>query len=115
MHSDDEARSREEPAGEKKDPGVLTVTVLGGAIAAICCLAVPLLVSLGSTGAVIGSLDAFAPLRPYLIAGAWVLALLVALYAVYRQVRRPVTGCQAGDACKPKQTESDPKSVRRLQ
>lgn len=115
MHSDDEARSREEPAGEKKDPGVLTVTVFGGAIAAICCLAVPLLVSLGSTGAVIGSLDAFASLRPYLIAGAWVLALLVALYAVYRQVRRPATGCQAGDACEPNRSESDPKTARRLQ
>lgn len=112
MQTDNEVRSREEQAGEKKDPGILSLSVFGGAIAAVCCLGVPLLVLLGSTGAVIGSLDAFASLRPYLIAGAWVLAVLVVLYAIYRQVRRPATGCEAGDACEPKQSESDSKSVR---
>ncbi len=115
MQIDDESRSREEHAGERKDPGILGVSVFGGAIAAICCLLVPLLASLGSGAAVIGSLDTFASLRPYLIAGAWVLALLAAFYAVYRQVRRPATACEAGERCEPKQSESDSKSVARVQ
>lgn len=114
MQTDDKVDSREERAGENKDPGILSVSVFGGAIAALCCLLVPLLVALGSSGAVIGSFDAFASLRPYLIAGAWVLALMVLVYAVYRQVRRPGTECEAGRACVPKQSEPDSKGMDRV-
>lgn len=107
MQTDDKLRSREKHAGEK-EPGFVGVSIFGGAIVA-CCLIVPLLVALSSTGAVLGSLDAFASLRPYLIAGAGVLALLAVFYFFYRRLRRP--DASSGDACQPKRSALDSKSA----
>lgn len=112
MQTEEKFRGRRDEVGEKKDPGILSVTVFGGAIAALCCLIVPALVSLSSTSAVLGSLDAFASVRPYLIAGAWVLALLAVLYVVYRRLtlRRP--DCEPGNACQSKESESGTTNAR---
>lgn len=111
MQTDDKFSSGEEHTDDNSQPGLLSVSIFGGAIAATCCLMVPLLVSLSSTGAVLGSLDAFASLRPYLIAGAWALAALAVFFVVYRRLRRPDASCEPGDACQPTRSELDSKSA----
>lgn len=112
MQTQDKFHGGKDQAREKKDPGILSVTVFGGAIAALCCLIVPALVSLSSTSAVLGSLDAFASLRPYLIAGAWVLALLAVLFVVYRRLKLRGPRCEPGDACESTESKSGTPSAR---
>jgi len=109
MQTDDELRSGEQHTDENDQPSLLSVSIFGGAVLGTCCLILPLLVSLSSTGAVLGSVDALGSLRPYLIAGAWVLAALAVIFVVYRRVRRPDASCEPGGAGQPKRSELDSK------
>lgn len=72
----------------------LAAGALSAVLASTCCLGPLVLVSLGVSGAWIGSLTALEPYRPGFIAGA-VLALALA----YRRIFRPAAACRPGDAC----------------
>jgi copper chaperone CopZ len=60
--------------------------------ASVCCVLPVVLVSLGITGAWIGSLSALAPFKPYFI-GASLLLLGYAGYREYRMAARPDCAC----------------------
>lgn len=69
--------------------------VLGAIAASSCCLLPLALVSLGVTGAWIGSLSALAPYKPFFVSGA--VALIG--YGFYLVYWKPQQACAEGDAC----------------
>lgn len=73
---------------------VLAAGGLAAILASSCCLGPLVLVTLGFSGAWIGSLTAMEPYRPWFI-GVAVIALLFA----YRRIFRPVNDCQPGEVC----------------
>lgn len=74
------------------------VALLGGSVAAIlasaCCLGPLLLLTLGFSGAWIGSLTALEAYRPWFIGAA-----LVALGLAARRIWRPERDCLPGQVC----------------
>ncbi|RDK82505.1 UNVERIFIED_ORG: mercuric ion transport protein [Idiomarina abyssalis] len=71
--------------------------IAGGAaalLASACCLGPLLLLSLGVSGAWIGTLTALEPYRPAFIAIA-----LIALFFAWRRIYRPVGNCGPDDIC----------------
>lgn len=67
---------------------------LAAILASSCCLGPLVLVTLGFSGAWIGSLKALEPYRFWFIGGA-----LIALSFAYRRIFRPVTDCESGQVC----------------
>lgn len=78
------------------DPGrtALMTGGLAAILASSCCLGPLLLVTLGFSGAWIGSLRALEPYRPWFLGAA-----LIALFFAYRRIFRPVRDCQPGEVC----------------
>lgn len=74
------------------------LTLAAGALAALlasaCCLGPLLLLTLGISGAWIGTLTALEPYRPI-----FVLAAVGALYLAHRRIFRPVVECKPGEVC----------------
>jgi mercuric ion transport protein len=79
-------------------PGRSRAALITGGFAAIlassCCLGPLVLVTLGFSGAWLGSLRALEPYRPWFLAAA-----LIALFFAYRHIFRPVQDCQPGEVC----------------
>ncbi len=67
---------------------------LAAILASSCCLGPLVLVTLGFSGAWIGSLTALEPYRPLFIGGA-----LIALFFAYRRIFRPEINCKPGEVC----------------
>lgn len=67
---------------------------LAAILASSCCLGPLVLVTLGFSGAWVGSLTALDPYRLVFIGGA-----LVALFLAYRRIFRPVSDCKPGEVC----------------
>jgi mercuric ion transport protein len=86
----------------RQSTGLIALLGVGfGAVASLCCVVPLILVALGISGTWIGSLSAFAPLKPYaLVLGA--VALLWALYLVLKS-RKP--SCDDGTC----ETHSSPR------
>ena len=72
-----------------------TGSVLAAVLASTCCIVPLVLVTLGVSGAWIGSLTALEPFKPYFLAGAAVL-LAAGFWQAYSP---PKTPCEGGDAC----------------
>lgn len=72
----------------------LAVSGLAAILASSCCLGPLVLVTLGFSGAWIGSLTALEPYRPLFIAGSF-----VALFFAYRRIVRPAADCKPGEVC----------------
>ena len=79
---------------DQNGSGALLVGGLAAILASTCCLGPLVLVSLGLSGAWIGSLTLLEPYRPFFIAGA-----LVALFFAGRRIFRPEHDCQPGELC----------------
>ena len=67
---------------------------LAALLASSCCLGPLVLVTLGFSGAWIGSLRALEPYRPWFLAAA-----LIALFLAHRRIFRPTSNCQPGEVC----------------
>lgn len=84
--------------------------LLGGGLAAIlasaCCLGPLVLVTLGFSGAWIGSLTALEPYRPFFIGAA-----LVAMGLAWRRIYRTAQQCKPGEVCAIPQVRSAYKAV----
>lgn len=74
--------------------GLLTAGGLAALLGSACCLGPLLLVSLGLGGAWLAHLQAFEPLRPYMLVAAVILLTLA-----HRRIWRPVEPCSPGQAC----------------
>lgn len=86
-----------QPGSQEKKGSESTVLVAGGlaaVLASTCCLGPLILVTLGFSGAWIGSLSILEPYRPWFI-GAALLALLFA----GRRIFRPIAACKPGEVC----------------
>lgn len=83
------------PSGRSGSGWFATGGVLGAVLASTCCIGPLILVSIGVSGAWIGSLTALEPLKPYFIA-----ATLVLLGLGFRQVYfRKKPACEDGSYC----------------
>lgn len=74
--------------------GALFAGGVAAILASACCLGPLLLITLGFSGAWIGSLTLLDPYRPIFIAAA-----LVALSLAWRRIYRPAQTCKPGDVC----------------
>lgn len=83
---------------EKPERGAPRFTLAAGALAAVlasaCCLGPLLLLTLGISGAWIGTLTALEPYRPI-----FVLVAVGALYLAHRRIFRPAAECKPGEVC----------------
>lgn len=83
---------------DMSEPGNGRGFLLAGGLAAIfastCCLGPLVLITLGFSGAWIGSLTVLEPYRPIFIGAA-----MVALFFAWRRIYRPVQMCGPGDVC----------------
>ncbi len=80
-----------EPANGR---GLLFAGGLAAIFASTCCLGPLVLITLGFSGAWIGSLTVLEPYRPIFIGVA-----MVALFFAWRRIYRPVQACGPGDVC----------------
>lgn len=67
---------------------------LAALLASSCCLGPLVLVTLGFSGAWIGTLTALDPYRPWFIG-----ASVIALFFAHRRIFRPARDCKPGDVC----------------
>ncbi len=74
--------------------GALLAGGLSAILASTCCLGPLVLITLGISGAWIGSLTRLEPYRPIFIGAA-----VVALFFAYRRVWRPAAICEPGQVC----------------
>lgn len=74
--------------------GPLAASGIAAIFASACCLGPLVLITLGVSGAWIGSLTALEPYRPIFIGVA-----LVAMFFAWRGIYRPVEECQPGEVC----------------
>ena len=74
--------------------GALAAGGLAAILASTCCLGPLVLITLGFSGAWIGSLTVLEPYRPIFIGVA-----SVALFFAYRRLFRPAAACQPGEVC----------------
>lgn len=74
--------------------GALFAGGLAAIIASACCLGPLVLLTLGISGAWIGTLTRLEPYRPIFIGAA-----LVALYFAHRRIFRPAADCGPGEIC----------------
>ena len=83
-----------EPLHPSQGRTALAVGSVAAILASGCCLGPLVLVTLGFSGAWIGSLAALEPYRPWFVGGA-----LIALFFAYRRIFRPAADCQPGEVC----------------
>jgi len=95
-HSTGTALSAHSASREKNGPEsrILFAGGLAAVLASSCCLGPLILVTLGFSGAWIGSLAALEPYRPWFIASA-----VIALFFAGRRIFRPAAACIPGDVC----------------
>lgn len=74
--------------------GALFAGGLAAILASTCCLGPLVLITLGISGAWIGSLSVLEPYRPLFIGAA-----LVALLFAWRRIFRPAQACKSGEVC----------------
>ncbi|HCC82323.1 MULTISPECIES: mercuric ion transporter MerT [unclassified Methylophaga] len=79
---------------KKSGRGSLIAGGIAAALASACCLGPLVLITLGISGAWVGSLAALEPYRPWFIGAA-----LVAMVFAWRRIYRPAQDCQPGDVC----------------
>lgn len=86
------------PASEARVAASPRLTLAAGALAALltsaCCLGPLLLLTLGISGAWIGTLTALEPYRPI-----FALVAVAALALAYRRIFRPTEHCKPGEVC----------------
>lgn len=86
------------PSFEEPERGPPRFTLAAGALAALlasaCCLGPLLLLTLGISGAWIGTLTALEPFRPI-----FVLVAVGALYLAHRRIFRSAADCKPGEIC----------------
>ena len=70
-------------------------------LASACCLGPLLLVSIGFSGAWLGSFKVFEPFRPVFLSAA-----AVALFVAWRRIYRPAVACKPGEICAAPQISS---------
>lgn len=78
----------------KTGRGALATGALAALLASSCCLGPLILVTLGFSGAWIGSLRVLEPYRPLFIGAA-----VLALFFAWRSAYRPARACAPGDLC----------------
>ena len=78
----------------KSGRGSLIAGGIAAALASACCLGPLVLITLGISGAWVGSLAALDPYRPWFIGAA-----LVAMVFAWRRIYRSAGACQPGDVC----------------
>lgn len=74
--------------------GALLTSGLAALLASTCCLGPLVLVTLGLSGAWIGTLTVLEPYRPIFIGIA-----LVAMFFAWRRIFRPVQACKPDEVC----------------
>ena len=74
--------------------GALAAGGLAAILASTCCLGPLVLITLGFSGAWIGSLTVLEPYRPMFIGAA-----LVALFFAWRHIYRAAADCKPGEVC----------------
>lgn len=80
--------------GDQSGVGALLIGGLAALLVSTCCLAPLALVTLGISGAWIGSLSAMAAYQPLFIGAA-----LVALFFAGKRIWRPAVLCAPGEVC----------------
>lgn len=90
---------------QRKERGLLATGGLAAILASTCCLGSLVLVTLGFSGAWIGSLSLLEPYRPIFVGVA-----LLALFLAWRSIFRPAA-CRPGDACSMPQARSAYKRI----
>ncbi len=80
--------------GDQSGVGALLIGGLAALLVSTCCLAPLALVTLGISGAWIGSLSAMAAYQPLFIGAA-----LVALFFAGKRIWRPAALCAPGEVC----------------
>lgn len=78
----------------KNGRGALATGGVAAVLASACCLGPLVLITLGFSGAWIGSLTVLEPYRPIFIGAA-----LIALFFAWRSIFRPVHSCKPSDVC----------------
>ena len=89
----------ESTASKSTGKGSLIAGVTAAVLASVCCVGPLLLLGLGVSGAWIGSLAAFEPFRPYMIA-----ATLIFLALAFRKLYLVPQNCEPGTMCATPQT-----------
>ena len=74
---------------------LLAAGSIAGLLATACCLGPVVLVTLGVSGAWIGSFTALEPYRPLFMGVA-----LLAMFFAWHQIYRPVEQCHFGEVCR---------------
>lgn len=82
------------PPNPQTAGGALLAGGLAALLASTCCLGPLVLITLGLSGAWIGTLTVLEPYRPIFIAMA-----LAALLLAWRRIWRPITACAQGAVC----------------
>ena len=77
-----------------KGRGALLAGGFAAILASTCCLGPLVLLTLGVSGAWIGTLTVLQPYRPIFIVTA-----LVALFVAYRSIFRPAVACEPDEVC----------------
>ncbi len=83
-----------EQSSERTGSGPLFVGGLAAILASTCCLGPLVLVTLGLSGAWIGTLTVLEPYRPLFIGAAF-----IALFFAGRRIFRPAKRCEPGELC----------------
>lgn len=83
-----------EANGSSSPRFALAAGALAATLASACCLGPLLLLTVGVSGAWIGTLTALEPYRPI-----FVLAAVAALALAYRRIFRPAAYCKLGEVC----------------
>ncbi len=83
-----------EQSSERTGSGPLFVGGLAAILASTCCLGPLVLVTLGLSGAWIGTLTVLEPYRPLFIGAAF-----IALFFAGRRIFRPAKRCEPGALC----------------
>jgi mercuric ion transport protein len=91
---------------EKNGRGPLFAGGVAAILASTCCLGPLLLVTLGFSGAWIGTLAVLEPYRPIFIGVG-----LLALFFAYRRIFRPVAACNPGEVCASPQVRKAYKAI----
>lgn len=93
-------------AEQQNGRGALAAGGLAAILASTCCLGPLILITLGFSGAWIGSLTLLEPYRPIFIGAA-----LVALFFAWRRIYRPAADCKPGEVCAIPQVRSTYKAL----
>lgn len=95
------AKTASSPADQTVGRKALAAGGVAAILASACCLGPLLFVSIGFSGAWLGSFKVFEPFRPVFLSAA-----AAALIVAWRRIYRPAVACKPGKICAARQISS---------